>query len=747
MTQLRLTEQNRSPGFTRAPLRQDVLYNFCRMGEVGISVSKKAMSATRASDTMAEEMLALGLITRAQKCQYEQTLWESFCPIDRFDQVSSDDLYRHISQLRRSQLGAEAISAFALHRAKEGLPFLPNGIDQSSKKAELLQACDALIFVLTQPELFGAMLADLQQAAQKEIWVLCDPALMPLLPAGCQTLAYSQRLQEQIDKGSACLFFYGEEGLTACRGLLVDAIVHAVPTGFYAKAVTDLWHKQGCTVYIPRGLDITRHVPLTAKTRLNYRILHRLWQDQGDRIYRLSLEQLYRQFPQYFINIYSGEPSVLPFSIAADRLSEFDRQLDEALSCYLSSFPNGQYQCAYFDEALTRQPICYDGQSQPGILVQTVKVRQAAKARVIRCEKDTTPRQMFAAMQLSGTAIVSNFLFFMTPKLGNLYNELRHDRPLEQADAASGHLDYIRTEQLETFPLFSKACLAMKADGSFLFFNYRLGGGSLSIAGIPYRWEQDAVDSNSADLRIYTPYYSICDQDAQRDTYRKAVGTDRVNVVILQNTVTCIRKADVILPSVGVVLSLTEAAAAPLLARCKPLEDGYYDTAGLSLSVKLDPPEGIDPADWAQVRWVYGGGLTLIRNGEGLCDGDHMQQWFEKEGWTSPLSRQTQESNLHTLVKHPRTAIGCTAEGHLVVLVYSGRTWRSTGADYREMIAIARKLYPDIRFLMNCDGGGSAMLGMVKEGVFQELSFPSTSGDNCAGQVRPINTVFYIPIE
>ena len=111
MTQLCLTEQNRSPGFTRASLRQDVLYNFCRMGEVGISVSKKAMSATRASDAMAEEMLALGLITRAQKCQYEQALRESFCPIDRFDQVSSDDLYRHISLLRRSQLGAEAISA------------------------------------------------------------------------------------------------------------------------------------------------------------------------------------------------------------------------------------------------------------------------------------------------------------------------------------------------------------------------------------------------------------------------------------------------------------------------------------------------------------------------------------------------------------------------------------------------------------------------------------------------------------
>ena len=96
-------------------------------------------------------------------------------------------------------------------------------------------------------------------------------------------------------------------------------------------------------------------------------------------------------------------------------------------------------------------------------------------------------------------------------------------------------------------------------------------------------------------------------------------------------------------------------------------------------------------------------------------------------------------------MKHPRTAIGCTKDGALVVLVYSGRTWRSTGADYREMISIARSLFPDIRYLMNCDGGGSAMLGMVRNGSFLELSCPSTSAGSCVGQVRPINTVFYIP--
>ena len=127
------------------------------------------------------------------------------------------------------------------------------------------------------------------------------------------------------------------------------------------------------------------------------------------------------------------------------------------------------------------------------------------------------------------------------------------------------------------------------------------------------------------------------------------------------------------------------------------------------------------------MQWAFGGGLTLIRDGEGLCDGENMTAWFDKEGWTTPLSRQTQESNLHSLVKHPRTAIGCAENGDLLVLVFSGRSLRSTGADYREMIAIARQLYPDVHYLMNGDGGGSAMLGLVHAGEFMELSCPSTS--------------------
>ena len=113
----------------------------------------------------------------------------------------------------------------------------------------------------------------------------------------------------------------------------------------------------------------------------------------------------------------------------------------------------------------------------------------------------------------------------------------------------------------------------------------------------------------------------------------------------------------------------------------------------------------------------------------------------------TPLSRQTQESVYHKSVKHPRTIIGTAENGDLLLLVFSGRTWRSTGANYEEIIGITRQLYPDVKTLMNMDGGGSAVLGLAMNGSFMELSFPATSSGSAVGMVRPISTMLYIPAE
>ena len=754
MAYLRLTNEKRSKGFIRSEVRDDVLYGYCKIREVAVSVARGNATVTRIDDGMASQMLDCGLIDRNQYNEYLSALAKDIYNVDRFDSMPIESVYAYIARFRRRVLG-QAVDKHLLKLANTDFDFVPDGIDQSKKKAELLASKGAVIFAITQAELFGQMLADVSSASGKDIWVLCDGALTELLPENVRILTLGEGgvsaddlLSEYVEKGDACLFVYGEEGLIACRGLTVDAVVHAYPKGYHGQAVTGLWSGEGCIVYVPRGYDMTVNVPLTQKTRLNFKILYELWKEFGDGVYDLSVNELYGRYPEYFINIYSGKKSGFPVSVNAGCLSEFDEKLDVSLKNYLGSYENAEYYSAYFDKSLTRQPICYDSEkNQDGILVQAVKIKKSEGARVISCEKGKTPRQTFEGLKLSGTGLVSNFLFFMTPKLGVLYNDLRADRPLEQADAASGHLDYMRAGGCETFPLFAKACIAMKADGRFLFFNHRLGGGRIRISGISYRWEAENVNSDVSDIRIYAPSYSASDSDADRNTYKKLVGEGRVNVVILSDKITCIRRGGVLLPSVGVVLSLTEDAACSLLEKCVPLSDGYYNVTGLTLDVKLDPPTGVSAEEWSGVKWAYGGGLTLIRDGIGLCDGDNMEKWFAEEGWTNPLSRQTQESNLHSLVKHPRTAIGCTADGSLIILVYSGRTRRSTGADYSEMITIARELFPDAYYLMNCDGGGSAMLGTVRDGEFLELSFPSTSSGSCAGQVRPINTVFYVPIE
>ena len=414
-----------------------------------------------------------------------------------------------------------------------------------------------------------------------------------------------------------------------------------------------------------------------------------------------------------------------------------------------------EYRTGYVDEAGNLHPVNHrEDQVRPGVMVHSVKVRKADSSGVISCEAYASVRDMIRRQMGGGEGlrIYSNFLFFLTPVLARLYNALRSERPQERIDFEKQHLDYMLVREgdkrTEAFPLFKKACIAMKEDGRFLFFNFRLGGGQITVGKTVLHWTRADVDPEDAQRRavcVFTPYQSRADADRDTASYTKAVGEGRINLVIVQDRIICVRKGDVLLPSIGVVISLDEKTGMQLIQK-NDLHldgDGYADGALPAHAVMLDPPDGIAPEEWAQVTWAYGGGLSLILDGRGICDNDGpgMLRYLEEEGWMSPLSRQTQESALHVPARHPRTAIGMTEAGELVILVYSGRTKRSGGADYAQMIDVARKMYPDIRCLMNADGGGSAMLGMSVGDRFIELSYPSTSLDSCAGMVRPVNTV------
>lgn len=772
---LRLTDTNRRRGsYLRRDLAGDVLYSSYAHAGVQLRMTGEA----RVKDTLTAQMVQDGLITSAQKEACDALIDASFESPKAYDDWSMEEIGWHVQELRRDALGDEVIRKAQETAAWRGIDFdLSGGLDQRKLKEKVLARAEHVVFAIDDASYLAMMQADVQAALQagKHVYVLYGRADMPArdlleawlgdepvyLAMDAQGVDMHAALAEAIDNNAGCLMIYGEEGLLEARDLRLDAVVHAVPQGFYAQAlVNQLGMERACVVYVPQHFDITRYVPLRERARLTYWQLCRLWEAVGEEIYRCSAEELYRRYPQYFINMYqqgtcceeAAADCPLRVNVPAegDAFAQHDSAREQAVAAYLNGFENFEFAARYFDKDMCEAALPYGRTQNDGILVHAVRVKKARQADVISCREGVSPRQMFAAGE---TGIISNFLFFMTPRLATLYNDLRSDRPREQADVTAGHLDYMLRydgqERVETFPLFQKMCIAKKENGEFLFVNFRLGGGSVHVNGQTLRWEAQNVDvqMTEAPVCVYTPYLSLADGDADRESYRRLVGKGRVNLVILQDRIHCIRRGDVVLPSVGVVVSLREDCAERVLKGLQALEDGYYDTQALSLQVQLDAPSQIDPEEWQQVRWAYGGGLSLMMEGRGIYDEGKMAPWFEQEGWMSPLSRQTQESALHVLCKHPRTAIGRTKGGDMVLLVYSGRTRLSAGADYDEMCRIARQIFPDIESLMNVDGGASAVMCMVRNGVLMEVNCPSTSGSSCAGMVRPIKTMLYIPAE
>jgi len=723
-----------------------VLYNFFRYKQLKILFPTPGGRATCAEDALAQEMLQHQLISGETYEAYLKQLRDAFPSVQaltQFDSMYIHEFYAFVQDIRKQMLGAAAIDEMHGIRAQRQCVFDPSGgIDQRAVKDALISRTEGVLLALFDTSLFSVFLDDLEKIPHDRIWVLISQeqgkdlpsrALMERLLKGKRKVRYLEAAEDLVlPVDNSCLLAYGEDGLLHCRNLQVDSIISAVPTGYCAQAlVNQLGLEQACVVYVPRGMDITEYVPLVDRSRLTYWQLYRLWKNHGEEIYQQEPENLRLQYPQCFLNIYDSRPDAKDlqeaFPIRLPPGTDADKVKERVVKEYLNRFPGLTYGSLYRD----------------GILVHHAKFQNPVGARIISCGGNVRE-----AMAKEPTGVASNFLFFLTEKLGKLYNDLRADRPYEQTTEYYGHLDYMlcRKTGKETFPLFDKKCIAQDKDGLIAFFRFRLGGGKITVADIGIHWTAESVDSAvPGPVQVFTPYYSVPDEDDPARTYCKAVGHGRLNIVILQDKICCIRKGDVLLPSIGVVISLEQSH--PLARRLSPLEDGYYNCANLPLTISLDPPAGFTQQRWEEIQWAYGGGMTLISDGESICDNDQIQEHLRTEGWLSPLSWQTQESALYTMDKHPRTALGLTEDGSFVMLVFSGRSRYSEGADYRDMVRCARHLYPNIRQLVNVDGGSSSCMGLVTHGSFLELNVPSPSAFSATGMVRPIYTMLHIPLK
>ena len=108
----------------------------------------------------------------------------------------------------------------------------------------------------------------------------------------------------------------------------------------------------------------------------------------------------------------------------------------------------------------------------------------------------------------------------------------------------------------------------------------------------------------------------------------------------------------------------------------------YKDAKRLKLSLKTSP-------DWENVNHIISGGPYLVKNGEVFVD-------------------MTEEKLGSVGGRNPRTAIGYTADNHLIMLTADGREGASVGLTLNELARLMKQL--GCVNAMNLDGGGSTVM-------------------------------------
>ncbi len=763
-------------GYTRADFQGDVLGAVISFGGIEAMLSPRF---TQARDLWAERHAAL--LGAERVAAWEKELGEGLKPFAERMDASFEEIAAAAARLRREAFGTDWEKAL-LADAEDAVADAPFTIDQSGRLEELFTRKESVLFVLADARWARRMRRDMARAAAlgKRCWAasggdLPDRALLGRLVPEAEAAREARfgadlsqaEADTAFDAGNAFLVWYGESGLSACRNLALPAVVFCAPETLVGRALAGQFvHEGPVCLYVPAGFDLLPGVPMRRRTLASYRDFARLSAQYGDGVYAMDLRELYRRWPEEFFSVYEEDASGLPEGVVwpgsgaeGDWYAAFCRARDEAIARFLGARKGVQALGGWFRLGTLEEgevPWTNQGEAE-GILVHGALIERAAGADVLLSagEAISPRRELLEEEDVPALQIISNYLFFLTPRLAELYNRLRSDRPGEQTAMRGGHMDYMLYEKdgrrVETFPLYRKACMGLRDDGTFAFFHFRLRGGELRVNGAPICWTAADVDPETPGAAaVYTPYLSRADAGAPRFEYRKIVGAGRVNLVIVQDELLSARDGDVVLPSMGVVVSLEREEGLRLLeeAGLAPGADGYYTwKSAPRLDLRLQEPEEFTPAEWARLRWAYGGGLTLISRGESFFgDEEASRSHLEREGWASPLSCQTQESDIAAPARHPRTGIGLTRDGRLFILVYSGRSSVSAGANYAEMCAIARRLVPDAWEMINVDGGGSAVLGFAVGRRFVEYSWPSTSFGSLAGMVRPVNSLFRVKL-
>ncbi|GIV10093.1 MAG: hypothetical protein KatS3mg019_2184 [Fimbriimonadales bacterium] len=231
----------------------------------------------------------------------------------------------------------------------------------------------------------------------------------------------------------------------------------------------------------------------------------------------------------------------------------------------------------------------------------------------------------------------------------------------------------------------------------------RPDGAQLTLTGI------NRTAKAEGDLVLFTPFYGAAAGAAARGVAIVLEALPRpVRVgAAVQALVREVREGNTApIPSTGGVLFGT-ATQAEFLRTLQP---------GDRISIRVDL-QGDGAAQWRQVQEAVAGGPWLIRNGKMLTPqeqggGFNLQSFIER--------------------RHPRTAIGRTAEGELLWITIDGRQPQSQGATLTELAQILAR-YGAVEAI-NLDGGGSSTL------VVRNLVVNSPSD----GTERPVSNAWLV---
>lgn len=781
---LRLTDSDyQYASYSRADFREDILYAVVSYAGLNLLMAPGFLLPQDGWEKRHRARL-----DARQREEYTLRLRQRFEAMAD-DHIPFEALYAAALSVRRQVFGS-AVDDLFLRDAEEADPLLfAVDFSQSARLEQLFRQARSILFLLEDARFKNLLREDLREAQQLELRCFAaysateagcfpsDDLFRRLFPCSELRLLACEGALDQLEPdpelaadlaGNRVLVLcYGEKGLTDCRHLSVPAFIRCLPESLIGRALAGQFSHAGrCDIYVPPHFDIRPFVPVRKRSLASYRLFAFLSGREGDACYGMPPEALYHRHPEAFFSVYEEREPGFPRGLVwpegnstGDWYADFCARRETALSSVLESVPGVRRLGGWFSlDTLEEGPIPWTASGEArGILVHGFRLEKKVQAEVFLSEGEPlSPRHLAEEAGRDRISLFLNYLFFLTPRLAGLYNQLRADRPREQMQLPCGHLDYLRRREneqvVETFPLFRKACMALKADGTFAFFHFRLGGGCCTIEGRTLRWSAADVDPESpGEIAVFTPYASLPDAGAPRMTYTKAVGRGRINLVIVKDRLLALRDGDVLLPAIGVVLSLRRDTGLALLDACG---FGSLDAQGYCplfqpprVTICLDPPPEFSRESWSAIQWAYGGGLTLIHEGTSCFSSPEASaEHLSREGWSAPLSEQTQESDIAALVRHPRTAIGLTRSGHLFALVFSGRSSVSAGATYPEMCALAQKLVPDVWELMNVDGGGSSVLGIALDGRFIEYSCPSSSPATPAGLVRPVHSLLRVHI-